>query len=51
MKNCENRESYSMYLSISVWERKREKEDDLQHNDKYEWNSDMVKGSCSDLQN
>lgn len=40
-----------MYMSISVWEKKREKEQDLQRKDEYEWNSDMVKGSCSDLQN
>lgn len=40
-----------MYLCIRVQERKKEKEQDLQHKDEYEWNSDMVKGSCSDLQN
>lgn len=29
MENCVNRESYSMYLSISVWEKNREKKNKI----------------------
>lgn len=38
-----------MYLSYSLYEREKEKKNKiLQHKDKSDWNSDMVKGSHRD---